>query len=104
MYWDGIAPTVIAPVQYVPEETAVCEEVVGVTVLAACVVTDAVRLTEEFPAVPELTYPADTDGVTDTVLLKVRVFVPVDTEALVPVILAGAVAEPLDTDLLACAE
>ena len=55
----------------------------------------AVKLTDEFPAVPLDTYPAVTDGVTDTVLLKVSVFVPVLTEADVPLMLAGAVAEPL---------
>ena len=61
------------------------------------VVTDAVRLTELLPAVPEETYPAVTEGVTEIVLLNVRVFVPVLTDALVPLIVAGAVAEPLAT-------
>ena len=70
-------------------------------VAAALVVTDAVSDTAEFPAVPELTYPADTDGVTLTVFESVSVFDPVDTVALVPEIDAGAVADPDATDLLA---
>jgi len=64
------------------------------------VVTDADRDTELFPAVPELTYPAVTDGVTETVFDNVSVFVLADTVALVPYIEAGAVAEPLDTALV----
>ena len=64
--------------------------------------TEAVKLTLEFPAVPEETYPAETEGVTETVLESVKVFVPVETEALVPLIDAGAVAEPLETAFVAC--
>ena len=66
-------------------------------VCAAWVVTLAVRDTEEFPAVPLDTYPADTVGVTDTVLDRVSVLLPVLTVALVPLMVAGAVAEPLAT-------
>ena len=64
-------------------------------VAAALVVTDAVRLTEAFPAVPDATYPAVTEGVTETVFVSVSVFVPVEMEALVPEMDAGAVADPL---------
>ena len=67
---------------------------------AALVVTDAVSDTEESPAVPLDTYPAVvTLGVTLTDLVSVRVFVPVDTDAEVPLILVGDVTEPLATDL-----
>ena len=63
---------------------------------------DAVSDTLAFPAVPELIYPAVvTFGVIDTVLLNVSVFVPVDTVALVPETVDGAVTEPLATLLLA---
>ena len=92
---------VCAPVRYVPLAMD-WSEVVGVHVVAPFVVTLAVRETEEFPAVPDETYPAVTEGVTDMVLDKVRVLVPVLTEADVPLILAGAVALPEDTDLVAC--
>ena len=61
--------------------------------------TEAVKLTLEFPAVPELIYPAVTEGVTLTVFVSVNVFVPVDIEADVPEIEAGAVAEPFATAL-----
>lgn len=88
------AEIVCVPVRYVPD-AMVCCEVVGVMVAAAFVVTFAVKETELFPAVPLETYPAVTDGVTDTVLLKVSVFVPVLTVAAVPLIEAGAVAEPV---------
>ena len=91
---------VCVPVRYVPL-AMVWLVVPGVMVAAALVVTDAVRDTEEFPAVPEDTYPADTVGVTDTVLESVRVFVPVETDAEVPLMLAGAVADPDVTDLVA---
>lgn len=91
---------VCAPVRYVPE-LMVWLVVVGVYVAAAFVVTEAVSDTALFPAVPLLTYPAETDGVTDTVLESVSVFVPVDTVADVPLMLAGAVALPLATLLLA---
>ena len=74
----------------------------GVIVAAALVVTEAVKLTELLPAVPALTYPAETEGVTLTVLVKVKVLVPVLTVALEPLIDAGAVAEPLETDFVAC--
>ena len=69
--------------------------------VAPFVVTDAVSETELFPAVPALTYPAVTDGVTEMVFERVMVFVPVETLADVPVMLAGAVALPLATLLLA---
>ena len=99
------SPAIVCfPVRYVPAAISILL-VPGVMVAAAFVVTDAVRDTEAFPAVPALTYPAvDTVGVTDTVLLKVKVFVPVDTEALVPDIEAGAVTVPLATAFVACAE
>jgi hypothetical protein len=89
------------PVQYVP--AAIFWSLVpGVIVAAAFVVTDAVRLTDEFPAVPAETYPAVlTVGVTETVLVSVIVFVPEDTDAEVPLMDAGAVTLPLATDLLA---
>lgn len=69
---------------------------------AALVVTDAVSDTDEFPAVPELTYPADTCGVLLTVFESVSVLVPVETVALVPEMVAAGVADPLATDLVAC--
>ena len=76
--------------------------VVGVYVVAPFVVTLAVKLTLAFPAVPDETYPAVvTEGVTETVLLKVKVFVPVETDALVPLIEDGAVTDPEGTDALA---
>lgn len=92
---------VCAPVRYVPDDI-VWSVVVGVNVVAPFVATEAVRETELLPAVPDATYPADTDGVTETVLDKVRVFVLVLTEALVPLIEAGAVAEPAETAFVAC--
>jgi hypothetical protein len=61
------------------------------------VVTEAVRETELFPAVPEATYPAVTLGVTETVFESVRVFVPVETVADEPEMLDGAVALPVAT-------
>lgn len=90
---------VCAPVRYVPL-AMVWSLVVGVMVAAALVVTLAVRETELFPAVPDATYPAVTVGVTEMVFESVSVFVPVDTEALDPVMVAGDVAEPLSTDLV----
>ena len=66
-------------------------------VAAAFVVTLAVRETDAFPAVPVETYPAETTGVTEIVLLSVNVFVPVETLADVPEIVDGAVADPLYT-------
>ena len=88
------------PVRYVPD-AIVWLLVPGVIVAAALVVTDAVSDTDELPAVPLETYPAVTLGVTETVFESVKVLVPVDTLALVPLIVAGAVADPLDTDLVA---
>lgn len=84
---------VCVPVRYVPL-AIVWALVPGVMVAAAFVVTEAVRDTELFPAVPEETYPAETEGVTLTVLERVIVLVPVDTEADVPEMVAGAVADP----------
>ena len=64
-------------------------------------VTDADRLTDESPAVPLDTYPAVvTDGVTLTVLDKVKVFVPVEIVALLPLIELGAVTVPFATLLI----
>ena len=65
------------------------------------VLTEAVRLTELFPAVPLDTYPAETCGVLLTVFERVSVFVPVDTVAPVAEIEAAGVAEPVATVLLA---
>ncbi len=91
---------VCLPVRYVPAAIS-CAVVPGVIVAAAFVGTDAVKLTELFVAVPDETYPALTTGVTLTVFDKVRVFVPVDTVADVPLIVDGADADPEATDLLA---
>lgn len=74
---------------------------VGVIVAAPFVVTEAVSETDEFPAVPEATYPADTCGVLLTDLVRVSVFVPVETDAPVPVMEAAGVALPLDMDFVA---
>lgn len=79
-----------------------CALVPGVIVAAAFVVTDAVSDTDEFPAVPLATYPAVTCGVLDMVLLKVKVFVPVDTVALVPLIEDAGFADPLAMVFVAC--
>ena len=92
---------VCLPVQYVPALIS-WSVVPGVIVAAAFVVTDAVRLTELLPAVPLDTYPAETVGVTETVLVSVNVFVPVLTDAELPEIVFGAVALPLETDFVAC--
>ena len=55
----------------------------------------------QFPAVPDETYPAVTDGVTETVFDS-TMFVPLfDAVAPLDEIDAGAVAEPLDTVLVA---
>ena len=69
----------------------------GVIVAAPFVVTLAVSETLELPAVPLDTYPAETCGVFDTLFESVKVLVPVDTVALVPVIVAAGVADPLAT-------
>lgn len=61
----------------------------------------AVSDTDEFPAVPLDTYPADTVGVFDTLFDNVSVFVPVESVAPVADIVEAGVAEPLATDLLA---
>ena len=79
----------------------VCADLVGVIVAAAFVVTDAVKETDAFPAVPEETYPAETTGVTDTLFVSVSVLVPAETDADVPDIEDGDVADPLVTLLLA---
>ena len=91
---------VCVPVKYVPL-AIVWLLVPGVMVAAPFVVTDAVKLTELFPAVPLATYPAVTDGVTLTVLDSVSVFVPVETLAEEPLMLAGAVALPALTAFVA---
>ena len=87
---------VCAPVRYVPD-AMVWLLVPGVIVAAALVVTDAVSDTDELPAVPEEIYPALTVGVFETLFDRVSVFVPVDTDAPVAVIVDAGVAEPLDT-------
>ena len=66
---------VCVPVRYVPL-AIVWLLVPGVMVAAAFVVTDAVRETELFPAVPELTYPS----VTLTTAPSSATF-PADTES-----------------------
>lgn len=63
-------------------------------VAAALVVTDAVKDTDELPAVPEETYPALTVGVFDTLLERVSVFAPVETLAPVAEIEAAGDADP----------
>jgi hypothetical protein len=90
------------PVQYVPA-AMLWSLVPGVMVAAALVVTVAVRLTDELPAVPAETYPALTEGVTDTLFDRVIVFDPVLTLADVPLMEAGAVADPEATLLDAAA-
>ena len=70
----------------------------GVIVAAPFVVTDAVSDTEELPAVPLDTYPADTVGVFETLFESVRVFVPVETDAPVAEIVDAGDADPLATD------
>ena len=63
--------------------------------------TEAVRETLLFPAVPEEMYPAVvTEGVTLTLFVNVSVPVPVVNVAPVPVIVEGAVTEPLATALI----
>jgi hypothetical protein len=95
-----VSPLIVClPVRYVPAAIS-CAEVPGVIVAAALVVTDAVRDTEEVVAVPALTYPAETTGVTETDFVSVIVFVPVDTVAVVPLIDVGADAEPDATALV----
>lgn len=106
MYSEGIAATVTAPVVYLPDATAVWEDVVGVTVFAACVVNCWVLLplTVMVPAVPEDTYPADTVGVTLFVVLVVAVINPAELTEIVGfavIVVAGVDAEPLATLLLA---
>jgi hypothetical protein len=97
----GIAATVTAPVVNLPEGTAVCTDVVGVMVTAACVFSWSVLLplTVMSPAVPLDTYPADTLGVTLCVLLMVAVTMPVEfcTESVggAVILVAGVVALPL---------
>ena len=57
---------------------------------------------ERYRRIPELMYPAVvTLGVTLIVLDKVSVLVPVDSVALVPDIVAGAVTDPEATDFVA---
>ena len=88
---------VCAPVKYVPE-AIVWLLVPGVIVAAPFVVTLAVSDTLELPAVPDVTYPAETVGVFETLLDSVSVFVPVETDAPVAEIVAAGVAEPLETE------
>ncbi len=98
------SPSIVcAPVRYVPE-AIVWFDVPGVMVAALLVVTDEVRDTAEFPAVPEATYPADTCGVLLTVFDNVRVFVPVETEAPVADMLDAGDADPDATVPLALLE
>ena len=92
---------VCAPVKYV-SAARVWSVVVGVIVAAAFVVTLAVSDTDAFPAVPLETYPGVTSGVTDTLFVRVMVFVPVLTVADVPLIELGAVALPVATLFVAC--
>ena len=87
---------VCVPVRYVPL-AMVWLLVPGVIVAAAFVVTDAVRLTELFPAVPLDIYPADTVGVLLTLFDNVNVFVPVLTLAPVAEMVDAGVADPAGT-------
>ena len=57
--------------------------------------TVAVSDTDELPAVPLEMYPADTDGVFDTLFESVNVLVPVVMLAPVADIVDAGVAEPL---------
>jgi hypothetical protein len=94
------AAIVCVPVKYVPD-SIVCADVLALYVAAALVVTEAVKLTEELPAVPAEMYPAVvTLGVTETVFVSVRVLVPVDTVAVVTLIEDGAVTEPFGVALI----
>ena len=107
MYSLGIGSTFIAPVVYFPAATAVCCEVLGVIVVPAWVdrllVLDPLTVT--VPAVPLETYPADTVGVTLLVADVVAVMTPVELFTLMlglaVIDVAGVVADPLATDLLA---
>ena len=91
-----MSPAIVcAPVRYVPA-AMVCAVVPGVIVAAALVVTDAVSVTAELPAVPLEMYPADTVGVLLTLLLNVNVFVPVETDAPVAEMVDAGVADPLE--------
>jgi hypothetical protein len=72
-------------------------EVEGVIVVAAFVGTLAVKDTDAFVAVPLATYPAVTTGVIETVFVKIKVFVPDETEADVPETVDGPFADPLAT-------
>ena len=81
------------PVRYLPD-AMVWSLVEGYIVCAACIVTGALKLTAEVPAVPEEIYPADTTGVTDTFLDKVNVLEDVESVADVAVIVEGGVALP----------
>ena len=87
---------VCAPVRYVPL-AIVCDDVPGVMVAAAFVVTDAVSDTLELPAVPLDIYPADTVGVLLTDFDNVSVFVPVESDAPVALMVDAGVADPLAT-------
>ena len=91
---------VCVPVRYVPL-AMVWLLVPGVIVAAAFVVTDAVRLTELFPAVPLDMYPADTVGVLLTLFDNVNVFVPVLTLAPVAEMVDAGVADPAATEAVA---
>ena len=103
---DEIAPTLTAPVVYLPLVTAVCSLSVGVTVVPACVDNCEVLLPDTVivPAVPEETYPSLTDGVTLLVALVVEVISPEEDtliEGFAVMVVAGVDALPLATLLLA---
>ena len=76
----GIAATVTAPVVYRPAATAVWDDVDGVTVFAACVVSwDVLEpLTLTVPAVLVDADPRLTEGVTDLEPLTLAVMSPVE--------------------------
>ena len=90
------------PVRYVP--LAIVWSVVdGWMPCAPCVVSCFVPLpvTVIVPAVPEDTYPADTDGVTDWVFDTVAVISPLEltlTVGLAVIVVAGVFADPDATD------
>ena len=92
----------MSPVVYFPDATAVCSEVVGVTVLPASVESCEVLLplTVTVPDVPLATQPADTLGVTLWVADVVAVIRPLLFTLILGLAVtevAGVEAQPLGT-------
>ncbi len=101
-----MAPTLTAPVVYLPLATAVCSLSMGVIVVPACVESCCVLdpLTDTVPAVPAETNPALTVGVTDFDPLTDAVIKPLALTLIVGFAVmdvAGVDADPLATALLA---